>query len=91
MCWDAIVIIKFRPRETKTCKRGRPINSLQVCGNAANLEDKTKEIFVSVKKYFLYSRLATFPQTYKGSIHEANAKKLIDQEHSIFHASEPAH
>ena len=27
------------------------IDPLHVCGNAANLEDKTKEIFASVKKY----------------------------------------
>ena len=30
------------------------IDLLHVCGNAANLEDKTKEIFASVKKILLF-------------------------------------
>ena len=30
------------------------IDPLHVCGNAANLEDKTKEIFASVKKILLF-------------------------------------
>ena len=44
------------------------IDPFHVCGNAANLEDKTKEIFAAVKTILLFqctlvSRLATFPQT----------------------------
>ena len=45
------------------------IDPFHICGNAANLEDKTKEIFASVKNLIvLYSRLAAFPQTCNGSI-----------------------
>ena len=49
------------------------IDPFHVCGNAAKLEDKTKEIFASVKKNLivLYSSLAAFPQTCKGSIQYA--------------------
>ena len=47
------------------------IDPFHVCGNAAKLENKTKEIFASVKHLiFLYSRLAAFPQTWKESIVE---------------------
>ena len=43
------------------------IDPLYICGNAANLEDKTKEFFTSVKNLIvLYSRLAAFPQMCKG-------------------------
>ena len=41
------------------------IDPLHVCGNAANLEDKTKEIFASITKSYC---LAAFPRTCKGSI-----------------------
>ena len=56
-------------RDLQSCKG---IDPLHVCGNAVHLEDKTKEIFASLKKVslfiVLYSRLAAFPQTCKGSI-----------------------
>ena len=56
----------------------RTIDSLHICGNAANLEYRTiiKIQFTEAKICFvLSSKLAAFPQTCKGSVEQRTRKR----------------
>ena len=44
----------FPPGRLVGIQRHWAIDPLHVCGNAANLEDETKEIFASVKNILLF-------------------------------------
>ena len=59
----------------------RPLARLWECSQI-NLEDKTKEIFASVKKTLLFCTpdLAAFPQTCKGSISCRQTDRQTDRQ-----------
>ena len=53
--------------EAKKCAIAHAIDPFHVCGNAANLEDKTKEIFASVKQsYCSVLQIGCIPTDVKG-------------------------